>query len=105
MKKSVIKLITGIIIIAITLAAGFGITMLSFNLFENLTDNQMKILFAIDVSALSLSALGVMYFFESKKHKEQKRKAFEKRRNERIEHRDAQLRELNNIINCSNFAA
>ncbi len=105
MKKTVKKIITGILITAITLAAGFGITILSFNLFDNLTDNQMKILFAIDVFSLSVSALGVMYFFESKKYKEQKRKAFEKRKLERIEEKDAQLRELNEIINCSNFAA
>ena len=105
MKKTVKKIITGILITTITLAAGFGITMLSFNLFDNLTDNQMKILFAIDVFSLCVSALGVMYFFESKKYKEQKRKAFEKRRLERIEERDAQLRELSEIINCSNFAA
>lgn len=105
MKKSVKKIISGFIITAVTLIAGFGITMVSFNLFDTLTANQMKILFAIDVLSLAAAASGVWYFFESKKAEKNRKKAFEKRHNERMEQREKELKEINNLISYSDFAA
>ena len=57
MKKTVKKIITGILITTITLAAGFGITILSFNLFDNLTDNR-----SICPSRWKISDCGGMIF-------------------------------------------
>ena len=46
MKKTGKKLIQSLVIWVVTLAAGFLITYVSFNLFDNLTANQLKLLFA-----------------------------------------------------------
>lgn len=105
MKKQVKKIISGIIIMAVTLAAGFGITALSFNLFEGMSANQMKILFAADIIILALTATGVWYFSEAKSIKARKQNEFEKRRKSRISEREKELQEINKIINFSNFAA
>lgn len=105
MKKSVKKLFSALLITTVTLIAGFGITMLSFNLFDSLTANEMKILFTADVLLLSAAAAGVWFFSESKKCKTRRKKEFEKRRRERIEKREKNLDEINSIINFSNFAA
>ena len=43
MKNSIKKLLKGLFITTVTLFAGFGITALTFNLFETLTSNEMKI--------------------------------------------------------------
>ncbi|MGN1202724.1 MAG: hypothetical protein ACI4RF_05460, partial [Eubacterium sp.] len=81
------------------------ITMISFNLFDSLSANQMKVLFAIDVLSLAAIATGVWYFFESKKAKARRRNALEKRHYERIEQIKKQTNEINNVVNYSNFAA
>lgn len=105
MKKQVKKIILGLIIMAVTLAAGFGITIISFNLFESMSANQMKILFAADIIILALTATGVWYFLESKNIKAKKQNAFEERRKGRICKREKEMQGINEIINLSNFAA
>lgn len=105
MKKTVKQIISGLIITAVTLIAGFGITFLSFNLFDTLSSNQMKVLFAIDILSLSAAAAGVWYFFESKKANARRKKAFEERHKKRIEQREKEMKEINSIVNFSNFAA
>lgn len=105
MKKTLKQIISGVIIMGITLAAGFGISLLSFNLFKALTPNQMKLLFTFDVFLLSAAATAVWYFFDCKNAKNRRKKEFQKRRNSRIEKNQKQWQELSEIINLTNFAA
>ncbi len=105
MKKSVKKLVWSFLITTATLIAGFAITFISFRLFDQLTANQMKILFAADILVLAAAATGVWYFYESKKAKKRRRKAFEKRHNERVAERKREIEEINKIISRTNIAA
>lgn len=105
MKKSVKQIILGAIITVSTLVVGFGITMLSFHLFDTLTSNQMKILFTIDILSLAAAATGVWYFFDSKKSKAKREKEFMERHNKRIQQRQNEINDINKLINFSNFAA
>lgn len=105
MKKTFKKFITALTIFTVTLIAGFAITGISFNLFESLTSNQMKIIFSVDILSLAIIAISVWYFFESRKIKEQRKKELEKRHQKRIIQRENELSEINKIINFSNFAA
>lgn len=66
MNKTIKKIISSIIISSITLGIGFGITMVSFNLFGTLTPNQMKLLFAVDVICL-VAVVGAFLFFSTRK--------------------------------------
>lgn len=102
MKKSVKQLILSIVISGVTLAAGFIITAVSFNLFDALTPNQMKILFAADVLSLSAIATGVWYFFDSKKARAKRKKEMKKRHSERIRNYEKEMAEISELIN---FAA
>lgn len=105
MNKTIKKIITSIIISTITLGIGFGLTMVSFNLFGTLTPNQMKMLFAVDVICL-VAVVGTFLFFLDKKSIEAKRQAqFEKRRSKRIEDIANQYAIVESIISSSNFAA
>lgn len=70
MKKSLKQFISGLIICAVTLAFGFAITAVSFNLFDTLTTGQMKTLFALDV--VSLITAGGLAFFLSETKREKK---------------------------------
>ncbi|MDD6728926.1 MAG: hypothetical protein PUE08_06895 [Eubacteriales bacterium] len=105
MNKSVKKIITSIIISAVTLAVGFGITMVSFNLFDSLTANQMKVLFTIDM--LCLIGVGAVFFFlsESKEAKKRKERELQKRRRQRAEQFEENMMQINSIISNSNYAA
>ena len=105
MKKTGKKLIQSLEIWVVTLAAGFLITYVSFNLFDNLTANQLKLLFAADIIMLSAIGAAAWFFSESKKAKKRKEAAFEKRHNERIVRQCKELGEINSIISRSNFAA
>ncbi|MDE5984136.1 MAG: hypothetical protein K2H13_02650, partial [Eubacterium sp.] len=67
--------------------------------------NQMKILFAVDIIVLSLTATGVWCFFEAKSVKIKKQNAFEQRRKNRISKQKKEMQGINEIINLSNFAA
>ncbi len=105
MKKTVKQIISTLVISGVTLAAGFAITGISFNLFDDLTPNQMKVLFAVDVLSLAVIAVSVWYFFESKRIKARRKKELEKRHQQRIIQRENEMREINKLINFSNFAA
>lgn len=105
MNKSVKKIVESLVITTVTLVMGFIITSISFNLFDNLNNNQMKVLFAIDV--ICLIAVGSFFFVlsETKNAKKKRKQSFEKRHRERIEQKHKQFNEIECIINNSNFAA
>lgn len=105
MNKRTKQLIEGTVIFISTLVIGFIITILSFKLFDSLSQNQMRILFAVDFIMLIASAGGVMLYFESEKNKKREKKEFEKRHNKRVEERQAQLKDIESIISGRNFAA
>lgn len=73
MKKSLKQFVSGLVICIATLLFGFAITALSFNLFETLTSNQMKVLFAVDIICLIMA--GGLAFFLSETKKEKKEQA------------------------------
>lgn len=105
MNKNTEKLISSIVISTTTLIAGFIITMVSFNLFGELTANQMKILFAIDF--LCLAAVGGIFLFlpEYKKDKKREKRELERKRKRRFLENEKQIAEINAIISASNYAA
>lgn len=105
MNKKTKQLIEGAIIFISTLVVGFAVTVLSFRLFDSLTQNQLRILFAVDFAALIAAGGGTMLYFESKKNKEKRKKEFEKRHNKRIEEKQSQLKNIEAIIANSTFAA
>lgn len=105
MKKQFKQIMSAFAIMAATLIAGFAITALSFNLFDSMSANQMKILFAVDILILSITAAGVWHFFESKKRRVKRQKAYQKRRDSRISRENKEMQEINRVINFSNFAA
>ena len=94
------KIIKGLLIFSVTLFSGFGITALSFNLFDALTQNQMRLLFAIDVLLIIAWLL-----FESVKLKKKKQKEFEHRHNERVKAMNAQMKDIEIIIAKNKYAA
>ena len=105
MNKNTEKLISSIVISTTTLIAGFIITMVSFNLFGELTANQMKILFAIDF--LCLAAVGGTFLFlpEYKKDKKREKRELERKRIRRFLENEKEIAEINAIISASNYAA
>ncbi|MCH5320472.1 MAG: hypothetical protein J1E36_01835 [Eubacterium sp.] len=105
MKKTVKQIISGLVIFGVTLAAGFVITAVSFNLFDSLTANQMKLIFAVDVLSIVAVATGAWYFFDSKKAKARRKRELEKRHFERIKQKETEMTEINKLINFTNFAA
>ncbi len=105
MKKNWEKLVSGAIIMAVTLTAGFLITLISFRLFDTLTANQMKILFAADIVALSLAAVSVWYTYEAKRIKLKREQEFKRRHLRRIEKHETELAQIKKWIDPSDFAA
>lgn len=101
-KKQILK---GILIFFTTLFSGFGITVISFNLFDTMTPAQMKILFTFDV--LSLITIGaIVYLFnENKRLAKKKEEERAKRHNDRIAEMENEMKDFFKIIDNSNFAA
>lgn len=104
MKKTTKEILTLSLILLVTLVAGFGITAVSFNLFDALTPNQMKVLFTIDVVMLCVVATGVWYFFDSKKAKARKRAQVQKRHQAQIMSYNKEIDNISEIINLINAA-
>lgn len=105
MNKNFKKIFEGILIFTATLTAGFLITVFSFNLFDELTRNQLRILFAADISALFAISSAVCFSVNSKKQRLKRKNEFEKRHNERIKKRNAEMTEINIITAKNQFAA
>lgn len=105
MNKTVKKIISSITISAVTLLVGFTLTMVSFNLFDALTTNQMRILFTIDFVCLIAVGGIFLYISESKSAKRKRRQGFEKRQRERIERNEKEMAQINEIITNSGYAA
>ncbi len=105
MKKKSNRIITGIIIFISTLGAGFGITAISFSLFDTLTNNQMRILFAADIILLLLIGTIAWFVYESKVNFNKKKMEFKKRHDERMKKNIEYSKEMSTIIDYSNFAA
>lgn len=105
MKKTAKQIISGVVIFGVTLAVGFVITAVSFNLFDSMTANQMRLIFAVDVLSLIAAGAGAWYFFDSKKAKARRKRELEKRHLERIQQRETEMAEINKLINFTNFAA
>ncbi len=105
MKKNTKKLLTGISISLITLGAGFLITIVSFNLFDSLTANQMKLLFATDVISLIVSGAAAYIAFETKKAKKRREKELKKRHFQRLSKQCREFKGLEGYLNISDSAA
>lgn len=105
MKKNKKQIITGIIIFTVTLIAGFGITVLSFSLFDTLSRNQMRFLFALDIILLIASGGGAYLFSEAKKKSREKKELFEKRHNNRVAEKNEMMNGIYDIIESKNYAA
>lgn len=105
MKNSTKKFLSGLAITVVTMATGFVITAISFNLFETLTTNQLRLVFAVDV--IILLAIGTIswFIYENKKLKDKRKKEIELRHNKRIKEINKQNKEIINIINRTNIAA
>jgi len=105
MKKNTKKLLMGISISLITLGAGFLITIVSFNLFDSLTANQMKLLFAIDVISLITSGAVTYVVFETKKAKKRRENELKKRHFQRMSRQCREFKGLESYLNISDSAA
>lgn len=105
MKKSTKKAITGAIIFAVTLFSGFGITAVSFNLFDVMSRNQMRLIFALDVILLLVIGAIAWFVYEHKSAKKIRKKKFEKRHNERLCKIESQKSEILSLLKSENFAA
>ncbi len=101
--KYILKLLS---ITLITLAVGYSVAMLSFNLFGEMTTAQLRAVFGADFFAL-ISAGGLAYhFYESRKIKEKRHADAEKRRRQRQESFEKEFFEINSIlINSHNKVA
>lgn len=105
MKNSAKKFLSGLAITAITMATGFIITAISFNLFETLTQNQMRLVFAIDVIILLVIGTISWFIYENKQLKEKRKKETELRHIKRVREINKQNQEIINIISRTNIAA
>lgn len=105
MNKNKKQIVTASIIFITTLLSGFAITALSFNLFDVLTQNQMRVLFTADVLILFAIGSAAWFCFEAKKSKAKKKKELELRHNKRIEQRYTEMREIDAILAKNKFAA
>lgn len=105
MKKSTKQFITGTIIFLVTAAIGFTITAISFNLFEVMTRNQMRLIFAVDVMILLAVGTISWFVYESKTAQKARKKQQSKNRQKRIEELNNENEEILKLINCTNFAA
>lgn len=105
MKRQIKNFIKAVLISISSLMAGIAITAVSFNLFDSLTNNQMKLLFALDVICLAVLGTIIYFIVESKKVRDRRKKEFEKRHNSRIAQRNDQMRDIFKIINQTDFAA
>lgn len=105
MKKSTKQIISGIIIFLVTAVTGFIITAVSFNLFEVMTQNQMRLVFAIDVIILLAVGTVSWFIYESKSAQKERKKQKSKNRQNRIDELKRSNEEILNLINCTNFAA
>ena len=102
MKQSMKNAVKFFLISAVTLAVGYGITMLSFNLFGELSAPQLRGVFAADILALLGAGAGVYCFFENKKSKAHRRAAMEKRHAERRRRCTQELYEINTMLAQAN---
>lgn len=105
MNKNTKQIIQGAIIFIATLLIGFGITAISFNLFDTLTQNQMRILFTADVMLLIAIGTVAKLIFDGKKAKKKREKKLNDRHNKRIEQRQLEINGIDIIIAKNNFAA
>lgn len=105
MRKSLKQVLTGIIIFAVTAATGFIITTVSFNLFDTMSQNQMKIIFAVDVVILLFVGTISWFICESASSNKKSRKKYIKNRQKQLDELKKQNEEILNLINCTNFAA
>ncbi len=105
MKNTVKKLIQSVIISVVTLFAGCIITCVSFNLFDNLTSNQMKVLFAFDVICLAATGAFTLFIYDRKKLLKKRKKKLERLHYQRILKREQEFSQIEQIIDHSDFAA
>ncbi|MCD7796462.1 MAG: hypothetical protein LUG95_02240 [Clostridiales bacterium] len=104
-KKSIKTAIEYTAIAAITLAAGLVTAAISFNLFDNLTQNQMRMLFALDI--ICLVAGGRIFFFLDERRTKRK-KAYNKQRkmqNKKIAKSRVSAKNDENIFSSTHYAA
>ena len=105
MKNKSNKIVEGLIIFTVTLLSGFGITALSFELFDVLTQNQMRLLFTVDIMLILAIGSIAWFIFEADKSKKRKQKRFEQRHNERVRAKNARMKDIEIIIAKNKYAA
>lgn len=98
MNRKTKKAADSLIIFAVTFIAGLLISAISFNLFDRLSINQMRILFAADILFLLGSGALAWFLFERKKNKKTKRS------NEKNKYEINNKKELFHTVK-NNFAA
>lgn len=105
MKNSVKKIFKSIAISVVTLVVGFGITAISFNLFDNLSRNELRVLFAVDF--IILFAIGgiTLWSSERKATRLKKERELAKRHEARVIERAVSFAEINSLLDSFNNAA
>ncbi len=104
MKKQLNKIFKSAIIFIATLGTGFAVTAVSFNLFDNLSQNQMRLMFAVDIILLLAIGGGAYLLFESKRKRQKRDEALRQRHNQRVKERNELLNSI--ILDSDNkFAA
>ncbi len=104
MKKSIKKILSSILITTVTLITGFLITAVSFSLYDKLSINQMRLLFAFDIICILIIGMAAWFIYETKKSREKKRRTFEYKHRKRVADNES-FDEILNTIKSTNFAA
>ncbi len=98
MNRKVKKIIKGIAIFIVTLTIGFMVTGISFNLFDELTRNQMRLLFASDIMILLAIGGIAWHMASSAKQKAKRARELKRRHDKRVEKMQQEISGLNIII-------
>lgn len=98
MNKKTKEIIKGITIFTVTLVIGFMVTAVSFNLFEELSRNQMRILFAIDIVILLAIGGIAWHITESAKQRTKRAQRLRERHDYRVSAMESEMKDLNIII-------
>lgn len=104
MNKKVKEIIKGITIFTVTLTIGFMVTGISFNLFDELTRNQLRLLFASDIMILLAIGGIAWHITSSAKQKAKRARELKSRHDKRVEKMQKEMTGLN-IITSEKFVA
>jgi hypothetical protein len=98
MKKKIQSALRSFALFAVTLTSGFALTLGSFNLFESLSRNQMRLLFVADIAIILSVGAAVHFFTESRRARVKKENELRNRHEARVRIHNSQYDEVNKII-------